>query len=156
MFLIGVCIGGIIAYGIFVYMHGKMYENLLEQNIELRAEVSELTNRNETLIKDQKNLDEKSHELSTIEHIEITIHNEKEMEFDRLESLDLAERMKKEVHHIIGKEISEISEHDQLLISSIENKPFQVGDYFYYFRVYQLTIANTVKIKVQARLSKDD
>src|SRR5690625_5279563 len=83
---------------IFVYMHSKMYENLLEQNIELRAEVSELTNRNETLIKDQKNLDEKSHELSTIEHIEITIHNEKEMEFDRLESLDLAERMKKEVH----------------------------------------------------------
>lgn len=153
--IIGCCVGGIVSYAIFIYMNGIMYEKLLEENMHLQAEVTELKNRNESLLEDQRDFDEQSSKLMTIEKIEVHIYNDEDMDFDRLETLHLEELIKREVNHIIGKNIMSVAENDQLLVTSIENKPYKVGDFFYYFHVYRLTIANTVKITVQARLSKD-
>lgn len=155
IFIIGLCVGGIIAYSVIIFMYGSMYENLLEENLYLQEEIVELNNRNETLLKDKEDFDERQIELTMIETIDIQIRNEEDMDFDRLALLQLKQLIKREVDHIIGKNIETISENDQLLISSIENKPFKIGDFFYYFRVYKLTIAKHVKITVEAKLSKD-
>lgn len=155
IFIIGLCFGGVITYGIIMYMYGVMYEKLLEENLFLQEEIVELMNRNESLLKDQELLDEKHSKLMRIETIEVEIKDEDTIDFDRLALLQLKQSIKREVDHIIGKNIETISESDQLLISSIENKPFKLDDFFYYFRVYQLTIAKDVKITVQAKLSQN-
>jgi len=153
--IIGICIGGITAYSIIIFMYGEMYEKLFEKNLHLQEEIIELTNRNDTLLKDKEDFDEKQSELLMIETVVIDIRNEDEMDFDRLSLIQLKQLIKREVDHIIGKNLQTVSENDQLLISSIENKPFKLGDFFYYFRVYQLTITNHVKITLEAKLSKD-
>lgn len=153
--ILGLSFGGIIAYMITMYMYGVMYENLLEENIHLKEEIVELNKRNENLLRDQESLDEKHIELMRIETIEIEIKNEENMGFDRLAILQLKQSIKREVDHIIGKNIESVSENDQLLISSVENKAFKIDDFFYYFRVYQLTIAKQVKISLEAKLSQN-
>lgn len=152
-FLIGVCAGGVIAYIIFMYMHGIMYEKLLAENLQLRSEVHELQSKNESLLQDKKDMDEAVKKPLTIETIEISIYNHEQMDLDRLATHQLKELIKEEVNHIIGKEVETISESDQLLITTIENKPFTIDDFTYYFDIYTLTIAETVKINVKAKRS---
>ncbi|WP_164668385.1 sporulation membrane protein YtrI [Virgibacillus doumboii] len=152
-FFIGAFLGAVIAYLIFIYMHGNMYEHLLEENKDLKSKVTELENQNEALSEDKKDLDEKSKEPFTIESIEVTITNNEELRLDRLIIHDLEELIKKEINDIIGKEVSIIAKSDELLKSTIENKEFPLDEFTYKFDVTTLTITETVKVSVEAEIS---
>ncbi|MFB4166709.1 sporulation membrane protein YtrI [Virgibacillus sp. JSM 102003] len=152
-FLVGTFIGAIIAYFIFVYMHGYMYEQLLGENRDLQSKVNELENQNEALLKDKKDLDEKSKEALTVDSIEIEITNKDELRLDRLIIHDLEELMKKEIEEIIGQDVIIVSKSSELLKSTIQNKNFKVDDFTYKFVVHTLVISPTVKITVEAEIS---
>lgn len=152
-FFVGAFIGGVIAYFIFVYMHGHMFERLLAENRDLESKVSKLESQNEALLQDKEDLDEKSKEPITVEEIEINIINQEKLRLDRLTTHDLEELIKEEINHIIGQNITIISESDRLLKASIENKDFPIGDFTYNFTVSTLTIWKTVKIEVEAEIS---
>ncbi|SFB24954.1 hypothetical protein SAMN04488072_11193 [Lentibacillus halodurans] len=151
-FLVGTFVGAVIAYFIFVYMHGSMYGQLLEENRDLKSEVTELKNQNEALLEDNENLDEQSKAPIKVETIEITITNEEDLP-DRLIIHDLEELMKEEIEHIIGKDVSIISESDGLLTATIENKKFTVDDFEFQFSVKKLYLTKTVKISVEANMA---
>jgi hypothetical protein len=151
-FLVGTFVGAVTAYFIFVYMHGSMYGQLLEENRDLKSEVTELKNQNEALLEDNENLDEKSKEPIKVETIEITINNEEDLP-DSLIIHDLEELIKEEIIHIIVKNVSIISESDGLLKATIQNKDFTVDDFTYQFTVDTLIIHQTVKITVEADIS---
>ncbi|SDQ43684.1 sporulation membrane protein YtrI [Virgibacillus salinus] len=152
-FLVGTFIGAIVAYFIFVYMHGYMYEQLLGENRELKSKVNELENQNEALLKDKQDLDEKSKEALTVESIEINITNQEELRLDRLIIHDLEELMKKEIEDIIGQDVTIVSESSELLEATIQNKNFKVDDFTYNFVVQKTVISQTVKITVEAKIS---
>lgn len=152
-FFIGAVIGAIIAYFIFVFMYGKMYECLLEANYDLQARVSELESQNEALLEDKKDLDEKTKAPVTVERIEITIINEKQLRLDRLIIHQLEEMIKKDIHHLIGQDINLIDDSSQLLLSAIENKAFTVDDMTYSFDVERLVISTTLKLALKAKIS---
>ncbi|MFD1362248.1 sporulation membrane protein YtrI [Lentibacillus salinarum] len=151
-FLVGTFIGAVIAYCLFVYMHGTMYGQLLEENRDLKSEVSELKNQNEALLEDNESLDEQSKEPIKVETIEITITNEEDLP-DKLIIHDLEELMKEEIEHIIGKDLSIISESDGLLEATIQNKVFKVDDFEFQFTVEKLYLTPTVKISVEANIA---
>ncbi|MFD1038112.1 sporulation membrane protein YtrI [Virgibacillus byunsanensis] len=152
-FLIGIVIGGIIAYCIVIFMYGAMYERLLEQNLDLQSQVTELKNQNEALLEDKEDLDEKAKEPLVINTVEVKITNEEQLRLDRLIIHQLEEMVKQEISHVIGQDINVIDKSDQLLISTIENKGFTVDDFTYYFDVSKLTISQTVKLTVEAKVS---
>lgn len=152
-FIIGVITGSLIAYTIFIYMHGKMYEKLYEENLDLQSKVSELKKHNDSLLQDKKALDEKSKQQPIVERIDISITNQEELRLDRLIVYQLDHMIKQEISHIIGKDIKTISESDQLLLSTIENTAFSVDDFTYYFEVERLTISDTVKLILYAKIS---
>ncbi|RYG74899.1 hypothetical protein EU245_01590 [Lentibacillus lipolyticus] len=151
-FLAGAFAGSIIAYLIFVYMYGSMYGQLLEENRELKSEVSELKNRNEALLDDNKDLDEKSKQEAKVDSIDITITNPDDLP-DRLIIHELEELMKDEINHIVGKNVSTIAESDGLLESTIENKEISIDDFQFKFVVQKLIITETVKLSVEAEIT---
>lgn len=153
LIIIGICFGGVIAYCVFLYMYGVMYERMLAQNLTLQSKVSELQSSNESLLEDQQDLDERVNEPQTIEKIQITIENHEQMKFDRLITHQLEDLVREEISYIIGKPIATIDESNELLISTIENKAFTVDDFTYYFDVYKLTISGTVRLTVKAKFS---
>ena len=152
-FFVGTFVGAIVAYVLFVYMHGTMYGQLMEENRNLKSEVTELRNQNEALLEDNENLDEQSQEPIKVESIDITITNEEDLP-DRLIIHDLEELMKEEIGHIIGKDLSIISESDGLLEATIENKVFTVDDFEFQFTVEKLYLTPTVKISVEADIAE--
>lgn len=149
-FLLGLFVGFLCGYGLLMYMYGTMYEELYEENLTLSMKVEELEKINESLIKDQEKENEQQMSVSAIE-IEITNH--RQLKLDRLIVHQLSEMVKKEIQHIIGQDLHIISESDQLLISTIENKDFTIDDFTYKFEIKKLTITQTVKIQLLAKIS---
>jgi len=153
-FFAGAFFGGLIAYMIFLFMHGTIQADFQEEHLALKAEVSELKRQNEALLEDNQSLDEKSKEELRIESIDIAILNGEEMKFDRLLGHQLTELIKEEVDQIIGAPISTVSGNADLLISTIENKTYEIDDFSYKLEVKRLTIYKTVYIAVQAEFKK--
>ncbi|SFD60675.1 hypothetical protein SAMN05216238_102390 [Lentibacillus persicus] len=152
-FLVGAFTGAVVAYFIFVYMHGNMYGELLQENRDLKSEVRELKQQNDALLEDNQNLDEKAKEPVKVETIDITIVNEEDLP-DKLIIHDLEELMKEEINHIIGKDLSIIAESDGLLEATIENKVFSIDDFEFQFTIEKLYLTPTVKISVEANIAE--
>ncbi|MFD2627904.1 sporulation membrane protein YtrI [Oceanobacillus kapialis] len=145
-FFAGTFVGGIIAYIIFIFMYGTMYETQLKENLALTSQVNDLKNQNEALLKDTEDLKAPV----TVSVIEITIENAKELSLDSLVVPKLEALVKDEISHITGQSVSIVDEIDQLLISAIENKEFTIDDLRYNFTVQKLTISETVKVILEA------
>ncbi|HLT55764.1 MAG TPA: hypothetical protein VK057_06605, partial [Bacillota bacterium] len=101
---------------------------------------------------DKEDLNEKANEPRVVESIVVQITNWDSLRLDRLIIHQLEELIKEEINYIVGRDVELISEMDELLISTIENKAFTVDDFTYYFQVEKLTIARKVKLSVFAEL----
>lgn len=152
-FMIGACTGALIAYSIIMFMYGAMYENLHEKNMFLQTKVNELKNHNDSLLADKQESDEQNKALLTIDNIEVNIVNQKELRLDRLIVHQLNEMVKQELNHLIGQDIKIVSKSDQLLLSTIENKAFSIDDFTYFFEIKRLTISDTIKLTIYAKIS---
>ncbi|KKE79055.1 hypothetical protein NSA56_07265 [Oceanobacillus caeni] len=153
-FFVGAVFGGIIAYIILIYMYGSMYESLLEENQQLKSKISELTLQNDALTKSNEDLNEKTNKAPTIESIEINIDNWEKYKMDRLTVYELEELVKEEIKHLIGEKVSNIAESDFLLERAIENKSYKMNDVTYYFNISKMTISETLKLTLKAKLTE--
>ncbi|WP_404453540.1 hypothetical protein LG329_03770 [Virgibacillus necropolis] len=150
-FMVGTFFGAIIAYCVLLYMYGSMYENLMEENLELKSQVTDLQDQNEALLKDKENLNQQTKESDTVQTIEISITNEKELK-DKLIVHQLEQLIKEEISHIVGQDIRTVYDSNQLLMSTIENKRFTVDEMTYTFTIEKLLIAATVEITMEAEI----
>lgn len=152
-FILGFVLGIIIAYMLFTFMNGKMYEQLLEDNFALNSTVTELTEQNEALLQDKENLNEKTKDSVTVHSIDISFLNPTELKLDKLMLHQFNDILLKEIGHIIGQDIASLSDNDQLLISTIENKLITLTEQTYSFEVSKLTIAKNVKLTLNVKLA---
>lgn len=153
-FLSGCFIGAVIAYCIFLFMYGSMYERLYEENVRVKSELTEQKNQNEALLQDKRDLNEKSKEAVTVDKIKVNITNNDELRLDRLITHQLEDMVKQELDHVIGEDISVIADSDQLLLAAIENKKFTIDDFTYSFEVRLLAISEEVKITAEAKIAE--
>lgn len=152
-FFLGFATGAVIAYVLFIFMYGSMYERLFENNLSLQSKVSELESQNKALSEDKKAVDEENKERLTVERIEIVIANADKLQLDRLIIHQLDDMIKNEINHIIGNDIRTVAESVKLLQSTIQNKEFSIDDFTYYFEVETMTISNTVELTLLAKIS---
>ncbi len=151
-FLIGVVVGVVVAYVIMLFMYGTIYEQIVQENSELRASNKELTNFNDALLEDKEEAEEQESKPYTIEQIDIMIENEKELRLDRLATHQLEELITDEIDLIIGKSVSSTAENNELLIAAIENKTFKIDGFSYSFEVSRFILYSTAKITLKATL----
>ncbi len=151
-FLIGTVVGAFSAYIILLFMYGTIYEQVVQENSELRASNKELTNFNNALLEDKEEAEEQESKPYTIEQINITIENEKELRLDRLATHQLEELIIDEIDLIIGKSVQSTAENNELLIAAIENKTFKIDSFSYTFKVSKFVLYSTVNITLEATL----
>ncbi|HEY4601079.1 MAG TPA: sporulation membrane protein YtrI [Cerasibacillus sp.] len=147
---VGMIVGGVIAYLVFIYMYGEMYEQLLEKNIALESELRDVKKQNQALLEINEDLEKPA----IIETIKIDITNPKELKLDSLLVHQLVGLIKEELDSLIGKPIQQLSDSGDLLIATIENKRFKLNDLQYRFEVVKLIISKEVKVEVEAFLVK--
>lgn len=149
IFLLGIWIGAILAYIVLVFMYGRMYEDVLSEQIQLKTEINELKRQNETLLKDKENLEEKTSPSVLMISIEFT--NEKELRLDRLITHQLEDLIKKELDSVIGKEVDSVSENDQLIVHIIENNSYTIDDLSYELTVEKVSISKILKLSIKVK-----
>ncbi|MBU5468105.1 hypothetical protein KQI49_14850 [Virgibacillus sp. MSJ-26] len=152
-FFIGLFFGALISYGIVIYMYGQMYEDLLEKNLALQSELSDVKKQNESLLKTNEDLDEQSKKPITVESIDMVIENKEELKLDTFTVHKLEDLIKQEIDHLVGQDVYIVSESEELLIAAIENNVYEADDFSYEFEISKLTISNHIKITVDAKLS---
>lgn len=149
--LVGIFIGTLIAYLLLVYMHGKMYEKLLFERIQLQTQLAEIESQNEALLEDKEEMEEKS--TAIVKSIHIEFLNGKELKFDRLITLQLEDLIKRELTDVIGKSVQSVSESDDLLVTVIENKSFTIEDQSFQFEVKKISISEQIKLSLEGRFA---
>lgn len=152
-FFIGAFFGGIIAYCILLFMYGSMYEDLYEENLTLRTELEELKNQNDALLQAKEDSEEEERAKLKISKIDINISNAEDLLLDRLIVHELESMIKQDLNHVIGQDVQVLSESSNLLISAIENKSYSIDNFTYNFEITQLTISQTLKLTLVAKMS---
>ncbi|HEX6594624.1 MAG TPA: sporulation membrane protein YtrI [Bacillota bacterium] len=150
--MIGAFFGAVIAYCLFMFMYGKMYEQMIEENLDLQVELSDLKKHNEALLKDNEDLDEQSKKRVTINSIETELIHAKELRLDPLIVHQLEELIKDDIGHLIGQDVAVISKSDRLLISTLENKTYNIDDFSYRLHIKKLIISQQLKITAHVKL----
>ncbi|WP_163538124.1 sporulation membrane protein YtrI [Gracilibacillus sp. YIM 98692] len=150
-FLAGACIGGLIAYFVFLFMFGQLQEKWIEENLSLRLELQDLNKSYETLLKNHKALDERSKEGIQIESIDIEFTNLKEMriENDRPMISQLEEEIRNEAHHAIGRNVNDLADSIELFIATIENKTITIDDFSYQATIRRIIVSETLSLSIQ-------
>jgi hypothetical protein len=143
-FLSGTFIGAILSFCIFLYMHGELYETWVEERAKLESKINDL----ELLLEDTKEKDEQSEKRIQVKEIDIIIEDEKKLKLDDLSVYQLKEMVKGEMKHVVGKDTRTISENYRLLISTIENKLYEIDDFKYKLKVKVLAITQKLRIVV--------
>lgn len=150
-FLLGSLTGAIIAYILFVYIHGALYEQTVTENVQLQAMISQLERQNEALLQDKEDLE--GNKTIIVQSIALEFLNTDEMHIDRLTEHKLEDMLKKELHSIIGSDVKSLAESDELLTRLIETNVFTVADTSYTFFVHKLFVAEHVKIVLRIKLA---
>lgn len=149
-FLLGAITGACIAYVIFTFMYGKMYEDILLDKIQLQTKVSELTRQKEVLLMDKEQLQEKA--VLTVDSIELHFLNSEALKLDRLIIHQFEALIKQELNDVIGKESEALAASDTLLIALIENKQFTIDALTYEFEIRKLAISSKVSLTLYVKL----
>ncbi|MCT2537173.1 hypothetical protein NC661_02535 [Aquibacillus koreensis] len=153
-FLAGAFIGAIISFAIFLYMYGQFQERWIEDNLSLRSELNTLQRNYEALEESKNKLDEQSKKEITVEEIEISIENEKQLKLDRLIVHTLEQKILDEINHVIGQSTNSLSENYQLLTAAIENKTLHEDNFSYQAVVKNLfIISQRLVINVELKLA---
>ncbi|WP_058307112.1 sporulation membrane protein YtrI [Gracilibacillus massiliensis] len=153
-FLAGICIGTIIGYLIFIYMFGELQEKWIEENLALRSKLQDLTQTYETLLENHQALDEQSKEGLQVNEIKINFLNLKELklENDRLMIHELEEAIRTEANHAVGKNVEDIANSIDLLISTIENKTINIDDFRYQAEVSRVIVNETLQLSIRLKI----
>lgn len=148
-FMAGTFVGAILAFCVFVYMYGQLYENWVEENLELHAALQELNSNYKALEENNKELDQKYQQKVTISSIKITITNQEKLDLDRLIAREFEEKIKAEMTEIIGRDVESLSENYSLLIKTIENKTYRIDDFSYQAEVKHLFITEVLSLQIE-------
>lgn len=152
-FLAGTFVGAILAYAVFIYMYGQLYENWVEQNMDLRAELQELEASYEALEKNNEELDQRYQQRLMVSSIDIVIMNHETFRLDRFILQDLEEMIKEEVKEILGREVSSVTENHILLLRMIENKVYNIEGSSYQAEVRHLFISESSEIHLELKIA---
>ncbi|SDJ65707.1 sporulation membrane protein YtrI [Salimicrobium halophilum] len=146
-FLAGAVLGGCFAYIIFIYIYGEMYEQAIEDSITARTEVQEWEEKYEQLLSEQ----ESRPNIEYVEDMTIKLTNVKQLSIDKLTQHELIQETKSLLKPVQGTEISKLTGHEELIVTTVENKDFRIDDFTYHLTVTKLIISRTLIIEVEIK-----
>ncbi|WP_216828920.1 sporulation membrane protein YtrI [Alkalihalobacterium elongatum] len=145
-FFAGVMIGIIIGWVFFVYEFGTINETLVSEIKKQQITIDSLKKDIETLRSVEKKLNEENEKRLTIQELEMYFTNEKQVKLSELTLYELKQKGLNELRFLKGKDIATVASTNELMIRTIENTEFQIGDSRYKLKVEQVYLYTTLKL----------
>jgi hypothetical protein len=148
-FFAGVFCGALISWGIFLGMYGILQEKQLHIMKEQKILIGHLEDQINVLIEDAERLNEKNKEKLKIQDFKINIINYEKFKLDSLTRHSLADAVKKDLNHLIAKDIKSVAENKELLRKAIENKVYEFDEKKYKLTIYAVYFDTTLEISLK-------
>ncbi|MBD3109638.1 sporulation protein [Bacillus sp. AGMB 02131] len=150
-FFAGVLIGAIVGWLVFFYMYSKMQEDLTQDIIEQKQEISSLKDKIAIWEKESESLNEEAEKKMTIQDIQVTIENYRQYDLDLLSVLQAQEAIRKDLSSLITKDLETVYKGKFLIKKTIENKIIEMNEKKYTFEVTELMFYSTIFIEVKVK-----
>ncbi|MGD6833344.1 sporulation membrane protein YtrI [Sutcliffiella halmapala] len=145
LFFSGVVLGAVIGWVVFLVLYGAIQERQVGELIKAKKQLELSEARYHILIEDNEKLKEEKDKLK-VQDIKIIIINHDKYMLGSLTRFSVIEGIKKDLNHLIAKEVKGIKDNKELLKKTIENKSYELDEKKYYFHVEDLYIDTTIEI----------
>ncbi|WP_209122084.1 sporulation membrane protein YtrI [Alkalihalobacillus sp. BA299] len=152
-FFAGIMMGIIIGWVFFVYEFGTINERLVSEIKKQQITINSLKDNLETLRSDQKKMNEENEKKLTIQDIEMYFTNERKLKLNELTLYELKQTALKELNDLKGKDIATIAATKHLMIKTIENKVFQIGETRYKLNTKQIYLYTTLELYMEIEIA---
>lgn len=155
-FFAGAVCGGLISWILFVYMFG-VYQDIQIKYISKQAiEIQDLNGKIEIWKDDYEKLNEESQKGLKLQEVDVSLINAETYKFDTFRAYQLETEAKKEITHLIAKELTTIYQSKELIIRAIENKGFTIDEKDYSLEVRGIFLINTtLDVQVAVKFKED-
>lgn len=153
-FIAGIIIGVLIGWFFFIYQYGQVYESLKLRITEQEAVIEKQQFRIDELQSEQNKMNEENQKKLTIQQIEIIYTNDRKLRLNQLTLFELRQQALNELKFIEQKDIESVAKLKDLMISTLENKVFHIGDYRYQLDVKEVYLFTTLQIHVEITLAE--
>jgi hypothetical protein len=148
-FFAGAFCGALISWGIFLGMYGILQEKQLHTIKEQKILIRNLSDRINVLIDDVERLNEKNKEHLKIQDFKINIINYERYKLDSLTRHSLVDEVRKDLNHLIAKDIKSVAENKELLRKAIENKVYEFDEKKYKLTINSIYFDTTLEISLK-------
>lgn len=150
-FFVGMVVGGIISWMIFIYMFGAMHEKQTKLIEEQRNEISKYKNTLSYLQEEYKQLNEENEEQLTIGEVKIKILNPTKTKVELLSIHETEDQLSGDLRSLINKDLESVYGNRDLIKKIIENKTVKLNEKTFTFKVREMYFWTTTQITLELK-----
>lgn len=155
-FFAGCVFGAILSWIAFAYMFGVYQDTQIKHISKQAQEIKNLQEDIEIWQEDYKKLNEENQKGLTVQEIKVKLTNAEKYKFDTFRQYELESAARKEISHLIAKEITIIYQSQELIKKAIENKTFTIAEKDYQLEVRGIYLLySQLEIQVSMKFKED-
>ncbi|WP_413379107.1 sporulation membrane protein YtrI [Alkalihalobacillus sp. 1P02AB] len=151
-FFAGIAIGAIIGWAFFVNHYGQVYDSMI---VKIKTQADEITHLEEDIAQlknDQVILNEENKNKLTVQDIEISFSNDKQLKLSQLTIHDLKHQAVDQISNLKGDSIETVYQAKDLIYRAIENKTYVIDDRKYHFKIIGESFYTTLHLTIEIKL----
>ncbi|WP_100405100.1 sporulation membrane protein YtrI [Bacillus solitudinis] len=148
-FFAGIILGIIIGWFFFLFHYGQIYGNLVIKMSEQEDTIKKQNVRIEELLSEQDLQNEENKKKLTIQSIEIHFMNDRKLRLNKLTIYELKQQALNELTFLERMDIESVSKTKDLMIRTLENKVFVIGESRYQLDIREVYLFTTLQLHVK-------
>jgi len=153
-FFVGLALGGVVSWLLFLYMHGILQER---QTMLIKTQQDEIQDLKDDIIiwqEEFKNLNKENIEKLLVQNITVKISNFKRYNLDLLSVAQTEEAVVEDLKTLKAKDIETVYKNKDLIKRVIENRLVTINGKKYRLEVDELIVFTNVYIQLKINLAK--
>lgn len=151
---VGMAIGGIISWLIFLYIYGEWQEEYSKTIKKQEEDIHNLEKEKDIWQEDIQKLNKENEDKLTIQKIEVKITNYERYKLDLYSVHEIEEAVKEDIRTLLAKDIETAYKSREILRKAIENRTYKANDKRYRLQMKEIVYYTT--LSVQLNLQFDD
>lgn len=143
---VGMALGALISWLIFLYIYGEWQEKYSKTIKEQEESIHNLKKEKEIWQEDIQKLNKENKDKLTIQKIEVKIINYERYKLDLFSVYEIEEDVKEDIRSLLAKDIETAYKSRELLRRTIENKTFKAHDKRYRLQIEEIIYYTTLSV----------
>lgn len=151
---VGMALGAIISWLIFLYIYGEWLEEYSKTIEEQREDIRTLKKEKEIWQEDIQKLNQENKDKLTIQQIKVKILNYEKYSLDLFSVHEMEEAITEDIRTLLAKDIETAYKSRELIRKTIENRSFSAHDKRYRLQIKEIVYYTTLSIQLNLQFDQ--